>query len=195
MTWYDDNEGAAKPEPQKCDDCGREKTCARCDATPHTVEDLYQGWRFRTPMGRWETVTRVEQETKYSPVRIWTDKTGPEYSWKLNRWTKVKATPPDYDNPGEPEIRIIEHTYSREAPMWAVLTSSHIRNADTETVLVQAGYAGAGKGWTIVHYPNGGNEQAVEHADSKAKARTALMAAARQHAKALKIRVRKQEAR
>ncbi len=171
-----------------CESCGGELKCPGCDDTRPTAEDLYQGWLLRSPLDRLETVTRVEQEGSYGPVRVWTDKTGPNYSWRYHRTERVDAVRPPQLFHGDPEIRVVEYDYARDAPMYAVPTLSTIYRADSSRgYLVEARYQ-KGKGWYVSHRPGGGDVATTWH-DSKAKARTALKAAAKIHAKALGVKV------
>ncbi|MFG2056649.1 hypothetical protein ACGFI9_21765 [Micromonospora sp. NPDC048930] len=177
-----------KREPT-CLSCGGDKKCLGCDDTRPKAERLDQGWRFMSPLDRWETVERVEQANDYAPVRVWTDKTGPGYSWLIPRWRKLHAVAPALRWHGTPEIRIFEYQYARDAPMYAIATLGTVRQPDIEDCLVEARYTRE-DGWKVVHRPDGGGEPVVvDCGRSKARARTALRAAARQHAKALGVKV------
>lgn len=177
-----------------CLNCGGGKKCLGCDDTRPTAEKLAPGWRIVSPLDREETVERVEQATEYAPVRVWTDKTGSDYSWLIPRWRKLDAAaPPRHGRHGTPEIRIIEHRFGRDAPMYAVPTLDTVYRPDNfEDYLAEAHYSRE-TGWTVTHRPDGGGERvAVDCGRSKAKARTALRQAARQHAKALGVKVTEQ---
>lgn len=174
-----------------CLGCGGDKKCLGCDDVRPVAEGLDVGWRFVSSLGRWETVDRVEQASQYAPVRVWTDATGPDYSWLIPRWRKVHAVAPPLRWHGTPEIRIVEYQYARDAPMYAVTTLDTVRHVDpaTEDHLVQACYSRE-SGWQVVHRPDGGGDLVVvDCGRSKAKARTALWAVAREHARALGVRV------
>ncbi|MDQ7905510.1 hypothetical protein RB614_13350 [Phytohabitans sp. ZYX-F-186] len=176
-----------KREPT-CLGCGADRKCVGCDDIRPTAEKLYAGWRFVSPLDRWETVERVEQANEYAPVRVWTDKTGPAYSWLIPRWQKVDAVaPPPRTLHGTPEIRVFEHGYARDAPMYAIPTLDTVYRPDTSDHLVEARYSRE-RGWAVTHRPNGGDSVTV-WCESKAKARTALRSAAREHAKALGVKV------
>jgi hypothetical protein len=176
-----------KHEPT-CLGCGADRKCVGCDDIRPQAEKLREGWRFVSPLDRWETVQRVEQDSEYAPLRVWTDKTGPDYSWLIPRWRRLDAVaPPPRTLHGTPEIRVYEYEYARDAPMYAVTTLDTVYGPDIENHLVEARYS-RDSGWTVTHRPNGG-APAVIQCDSKAKARTALRAAARHHAKALGVKV------
>lgn len=176
-----------KHEPT-CLGCGGDRKCLGCDDVRHEAEALSPGWRFVSPLNRWETVTRTEQANEYAPVRVWTNLTGQGYSWLITRWQKVDAVaPPPRTLHGTPEIRVFEHDYARDAPMYAVPTLDTVHRPDTSEHLVEARYSRE-RGWAVSHRPNGG-ELITVWCDSKAKARTALRAAAREHAKALGVKV------
>ncbi|WP_431728241.1 hypothetical protein [Verrucosispora sp. TAA-831] len=181
----------AQREPT-CLNCGGGKKCLGCDDTRPSAEKLAPGWRFVSPVGREETVERVEQATDHSPVRVWTDKTGADYSWLIPLWRKLDAVAPLRRSPqqGTPEIRIVEYDYSRDAPMYAQAALSTTRRPDNaENCLAEARYSRE-HGWRVVHRPDGGGEMVViDCGRSKARARTALRQAARQHARALGVKV------
>ncbi|MEU5950351.1 hypothetical protein ABZ793_33075 [Micromonospora sp. NPDC047465] len=175
-----------KHEPT-CLSCGGTKQCVGCDDIRPVAETLDQGWRFLSPAGRWETVERAERENEYAPVRVWTDKTGSGYSWSIPPWRKVEAVPPVRWH-GVPEIRIWEYDYARDAPMYAVVTLDTVYRPDTDHAVVEGRYSRE-DGWRVIHRPDGGEVVVIDCGRSKDKARSALRAAARQHAKALGVQV------
>lgn len=175
-----------------CDGCGGTLKCRICDDLRPTAGELSQGWMLRSPLDRWEKVVRVRHDEKYGPVLVNTDKTGPEYAWRYFSSSKVTATPPPMQFHGVPEIRIVETPW-HDGAMYAVPTLSTV-NPDRSTVLVEAHFAGRGKGWKVSDRPGGGDLVVTEF-DTKAKARAALRAAARAHAKALGVKVVSQPTR
>ncbi|MFI6228916.1 hypothetical protein ACIBCR_16555 [Micromonospora echinospora] len=175
-----------KREPT-CLSCGGTKQCLGCDDNRPVAEKLAPGWRFVSPLNRWETVERVERANEYGAVQVWTDKTGPDYSWSIRPWTRLDAVAPPWRPHGTPEIRVWEYDYARDAPMYAVVTLDTVYRPDTDHALVEATYS-RDTGWKVVHRPDGG-EVVVIDCGNKAKARTALRAAARHHAKALGVKV------
>lgn len=176
-----------KREPT-CQGCGADRKCVGCDDIRPSADKLYPGWRFVSPLDRWETVERVAQETEYSPMQVWTDKTGPDYAWLIPHWHKIDGNAPSSRVHGTPEIRIIEYDYARDAPMYAVTTTDLIYRPGNDNHLVEAHYS-RDHGWTVTHRPDGAGATVVIRCDSKAKARTALREAARRHAKALGVKV------
>ncbi|WP_320069140.1 hypothetical protein [Micromonospora sp. RTGN7] len=171
-----------------CRICGGSKKCVGCDDIRPVAEQVAQGWQVVSPLGRWETVERVERATEFSAVRVWTDRTGPGYSWSIPPWRKLDAAAPPRRCHGVAEVRVWEHDYARDAPMYAVITLDTIHRPDTEHPLAQASYSREA-GWAVTHRPDGGEVVVIDCGRSKAAARTALRAAARQHAKALGVRV------
>lgn len=179
-----------KSEPT-CRSCGGDKKCPGCDDIRPTADKLAPGWRFASPMNRWETVERVEQANEYAPMRVWTDKTGPDYSWLIPHYRKLDAVAPPWWPHGALEIRVVEYQYARDAPMYAVLTLDTVYRPDNDHPVAEAHYS-RDDGWKVTHRPDGGGEAVVvDCGRSKAKARSALRAAARQHAKALGVKVAK----
>ncbi|WP_320069636.1 hypothetical protein [Micromonospora sp. RTGN7] len=177
-----------KHEPT-CRSCGGNKQCVGCDDIRPKAEQLAPGWQFFSRLGRWETVERIEQANEYAPMRVWTDKTGPDYSWSIPGWRQLDAVAPPRRPHGTPEIRICEYRYDRAAPMYAVVTLDTVYHAENKDPVAEAHYSREG-GWTVRHRPDGGGDVVVINCGpSKAKARTALRAAARQHAKALGVKV------
>ncbi|GAB3856711.1 hypothetical protein GCM10029963_53540 [Micromonospora andamanensis] len=179
-----------KAEPT-CLSCGGGKVCLGCDDTRPRADRLAPGWQFMSPMNRWETVERVEQANEYAPVRVWTDKTGPDYSWLIPQWRQLDAIAPPWRPHGTPEIRVVEYQYDRSAPMYAVITLDTVYRPDNDDPVAEAHYSRE-TGWKVTHRPGGGDMIAIDCGRSKAKARTALRAAARQHAKALGVKVTEQ---
>lgn len=177
-----------KREPT-CLSCGADKQCLGCDDTRPSAEKLEAGWRFVSPLDRWETVERVDRANEYAPVQVWTDLTGPDYAWLIPAWHKVHAAAPAQRLHGTPEIRLFEYGYARDAPMYALPALDTAHRGDVQHPLVEARYSRE-DGWRVVHRPDGGGDQVVvDCGRSKAKARTALRAAARHHAKALGVKV------
>jgi hypothetical protein len=190
MNWDDDRDTPA--DPRKCLACGTEKVCPTCSPKPDTrpdAEDLRVGWQLRTPLHRWETVTAVDSQIDgfSSLVRVWTDNTGPGYCLVYLRWDKVIAHPPDPQSDGTPEVRVIE-SFRPDGPMYAVITSSTVRQPDTHLALVQAHTPGRGQGWKLAHWRNGTELVTVEGL-TKAAARAGLRRAAREHAHALNVKL------
>ncbi|MFC4146580.1 hypothetical protein ACFO0M_09965 [Micromonospora mangrovi] len=172
-----------------CLSCGGRKHCLGCDDTRPQAKRLWQGWRFVSPLNRWETVERVEQTSEYAPMRVWTDQTGPDYSWLIPGFRRLDAAGPALRPHGTAEIRIVEYDYARDAPMFAVATLDTVHSPEVADHLAEARYSRE-DGWKVRHRPDGGGDPVVvDCGRSKAKARTALRAAARQHAKALGVKV------
>lgn len=159
--------------------------------------ELDTGWHFRSPIDRWETVSRVEIEgsAQYPvAVRVWTDQTGPDYAWRLSYRDRVHAVPPTAEYVAQqPEIRLVDlprDSFSGGRYI-AVLTFRAVAVPDFIYTLVRAEHVAAG-GWAVCDRPAGGDEVVTRH-PTKAHARTAVRRAARVHAKALGIPVREEE--
>lgn len=157
--------------------------------------ELNIGWLFHSPAGRVEKVTNVDTgngRIAYA-VRIFTEDTGPDYSWRIPRTDKVHALPPHPNRhpSNEPHLRIIE-LVGANASIIVVPAYRWQAVPAMELALANARYLGPGKGWELWDHPAGG-DAVVTHHDSKAKARTAIMAAARAHAAALKLPIRKDD--
>jgi hypothetical protein len=86
-----------------------------------------------------------------------------------------------------PEVRVIE-SFRPDGPMYAVITSSTVRQPDTHLALVQAHTPGRGQGWKLAHWRNGTELVTVEGL-TKAAARAGLRRAAREHAHALNVKL------
>ena len=156
------------------------------------ADDLYSRWTFRSPAGRWETVVAVDHDER-PWTRVWTDKTGPDWAWRFLSSTKLEAAGPlgGGQNDPQPEVRIVDLSVGRGGQMVAVVTQRNVQwpSFGDGASLATAYHEGAGKGWKVVDRPGGGAAVETQHS-SKATARTALLRAARAHAKALKIPVR-----
>src|SRR5690349_7531113 len=107
------------PEKPRCPECESELTCKNCDDRRPKAEDIYAPGQIRSPFGRWETITRVDQPDRFGPVRVWTEETGPGFSWRYNRWDHVDFVPALVGRNGAPEVRVIEWA-GRDGFMYAI---------------------------------------------------------------------------
>lgn len=174
-----------EPKQPNCVDCGQELACRECNDTRPTAGDLYAGWRILSPFDRWETIVKVEHPDRYGPVRVWTSELGEQIPWTFPAWRKMTAREPDTRMHGEPEIRVVEYDYARDAPMYAVATASTNRGdiITGDGVLVRATYT-RGEGWTVHHHwPDRGGPPEATRRGSKAAARTEVRRIAREYAK------------
>ncbi len=194
-----------EPKQPDCQECGHELGCRSCNDIRPKAEELYPGWTLRTPMGTWERVLKVEHDSQYSPIFVWTDE-HPTWAWEYTRWRKVDAAPPRIAVPGKPEIRYMGDSRDTNS-LWVVVTQD-TQNwgwgiPDSEYVLAQAGCGNRLKGWwiqqrqdgTAEHTPGGGHM--THQGISKAEARSTLKRLGKEYAKALGIpfRVDQREAR
>lgn len=147
----------------------------------HFVSELNSGWRFWTPAGRVEIITMMEPDRPTGGYwwRIWTVETGPGWSWRLHRDRRVHALPDTFRN--TPKLRFID---LHGSSMHIVPMFGHDQVPDFMLALCEAKYLGHGLGWLVSDRPDGGDEVRTEH-PTKARARTALLAAGRHHAKVL----------
>lgn len=154
----------------------------------HFVSELNIGWKFWSPAGRLETITRMEPTNAGAYWwRIWTEQTGPAWSWR--RWAddRVHAIPP---NPvAAAYLRVVDLSARRHgASMHIVPVENDFDIPDFKLTLVHAEYLGAGQGWRVTDRPDGGDDAVTEY-PSKAKAQAALLKAGRTHAKILGLKL------
>lgn len=144
------------------------------------ANELAPGDRFHTAAMRWETVTAVSPSEQPWIVSVFTDVTGPGYAWPLSPGEKVQAI--RGWRIGTAQVRIeITHFQVRAR----VATDVSPR---TGPVLAEAFHMGRGHGWRIHDHGNG-TGLVVTDAPTKAKAISAVRAAAKAHAKALRLAV------
>jgi hypothetical protein len=179
-----------------CPECESELTCPVCTAEKDprpTAEEVYMCGRIRSPFGRWETITRVEQVDRYGPVQVWTEEAGPDFCWRYNRWDKVDFVPPP---PSEatpaPEVRVVEWE-GHDGYMYVLAIGdgrSYGWVPPSSSVLAESRSAGRGKGWWVsTHYQSADGKPMQFEFPSKAKARTKMNEIARAYAKLLKVKV------
>lgn len=182
--WLERYVGAIAPEHG-------EETCDH----RHFVAELNVGWVWRTPAGRLETITRMDAvDSSEYWWRIWTDLTGPGYSWRMRRNDRVDAIPRSWKQ--APRLLLVDLTGARSAgggwaSMHVVPTSPSDQIPDFHLTLCEARHLGPGNGWKVTDRPDGGDEVTTHHT-TKAKARTALVSAGRHHAKALGLTLYKE---
>ena len=156
------------------------------------ARELDTGWAFRSPLDRWETITRLALDLIW--VRVWTAEVGPDWSYRFRDDERLHAVPPlaaQFDR--QPEVRILDlpgmpRLLAAAPRMLAVLTFADVEIPDMARGLADARRLGRGPEWTVSDRPGGGDEVTTRHA-SKAAAKTALRRVARAHAAALGIRV------
>lgn len=161
---------------------GHDPDC--CDHR-YFVSELNLRWRFWTPAGRVETITAMESDPGEYWWRIWTDKTGPAWSWRRRRDDRVHALPtaPDH-GPRLLFVDLAGANLAGRASMHIVPAFEYQQIPDFNLTLVWARHRGPGLGWAMTDRPDGGDEISTAYT-TKAKARTALLAAGRAHAKIL----------
>ncbi len=145
------------------------------------VDELAVGDQLFTPAGRWETVAKLDDATWL--VRVFTDRTGPAYSWSLPRhrelpglraaWTLLKPT-----------VRV----ESTQRGVVAFIGADEYVNGWASYVLADASPLGRGEGWEVRDRPAGGELARLQVA-SKVEAMSAVRRAARAHAAALGLRL------
>jgi hypothetical protein len=156
------------------------------------VGELNTGWAFWTPAGRLETIERMEPvDTSEWWWRIWTKETGPDWSWRRQSFDRVHAVQP---NPiYGPHLRLVElkRSVSSGGSMHLVPAKGLEPIPDFNLTLVEARHLGTGLGWQMTDRPDGGEPVFSNHT-TQAKARTAVLAAGRRHAKILKLKIYKE---
>jgi hypothetical protein len=171
--------------------------CPTCGDTRATANQIWAGWRLRTPLGRWENVARVEQPRgEYGPVLIWTEETGDQVPFRYWRLAKVDARPPELTFHGQPELRVHEMSW-RDGPIYVIPTMNTFAAplGGGEHVLVEARHV-KGEGWQVVHRPDPMTDDVVViRFANKAKARAEVRRLGREYAKkmGLKLAVPKAE--
>jgi hypothetical protein len=161
------------------------------DDRRYPVEDLTAGWHFRSPLDRWETVTRAYGGSGLNIyVQVWTEQTGPDYAWRLLRSDRVHAVPPPPARfPRQPEVRVVDLSSASRPRIVAVATFADCAVPDMRPTLVTAERRPQrdGGGWLVIDYPGGDLEAVVTARRDKAGARVALRSAAAAHARSLGV--------
>jgi len=145
------------------------------------VDELAVGDQVYTPAGRWETVQDLDSSTWL--VRIFTDHTGPAYSWSVPRHRELPGLPA--------ALALITpkiHVESTRRGVVAVIGTDEHVNGWASYVLAEAASLGRGEGWEVRNRPAGGELDRLTVA-SKAEALSAVRRAARGHATALGLRL------
>lgn len=147
------------------------------------IDDLRAGDQVFSPAGRWETVWSVVFEPSSYLVRLYTDRTGSDYSWTLERHQELTTVT-------AARVRVIPTVRVRNSShnvVAYIATDDFLRGFGMVT-LADASPLGRGRGWEIRDRPTGG-EITVTVVASKAAAVSLVRAAARAHAKALGLSV------
>lgn len=163
----------------------------RCDHR-HFGGELNVGWVWRTPAGRLETITRIERaDIGDYWWRVWTDLTGPGYSWRIRHDDRVDAIPRSWKQ--APRLLFVDLPKgARGASMHVVPGSPSDAIPNFLLTLCHAQHLGAHKGWKVFDRPDGGGQVVTDH-PTKAKARTALLVAGEHHATALGMTLYKED--
>ncbi|MER5608253.1 hypothetical protein AB0F93_00585 [Micromonospora tulbaghiae] len=157
--------------------------------------ELNVGWLLHSPAGRLEKVTDVDEGAGHLAyaVRVFTEDTGPDYSWRLPRHDKVHALPrhPHGHPSTEPHLLVFE--LSGPSGRISVVPAYRWQEIpEFRLALATARPLGPGQGWEVTDHPGGGDLVVTTHS-SKAKARSAIVAAAKAHAAALKLPLREEK--
>lgn len=164
----------------------------------YQVGSLWVGWRFFSPAGRWETVVSVDDggnQHSYM-ISVKTDKTAADYAWPLRSHNEVRAIPPGMLDDEDPlrQIWLMDFPGSGGSPARILVgIAEHGRwsagNGIIDNTLVHAQHLGrGGEGWEVIDRPNGDTTDAGRRRQvfpTKARAKSAAVAAAKQHAKKL----------
>lgn len=164
------------------------------DRLQYEIDSLYRDCQIWTPLGRWETITSIQDLDSYRR-RVTTDRCKPGYGWVFARWNKFDAIIPRGDRfTPDPEIRLVDLQNAATPRMVLVATSAGIEIPDFGAYVAEAVYLGHGKGWQVNDRRGTGDLDTTCHT-SKATARTAIRAAGRAHAKGLGVRYCEQHGR
>lgn len=151
------------------------------------VAELQPDDQMWSPAGRWETVTSTEYLDGRGLIAVHTNKTVDGYGWILTCTTDL------------PVMSAVELRHQRSVAVEATpggdliaVLSDPAYNAwhwdDGSVTLAQASHK-RGEGWTIADHLGTGNVQTTTYAN-KAEARSAIVRAAKAHAKGLGVRYR-----
>lgn len=136
----------------------------------YQVIGLGDGWEFRSPAGRWETVLRVDHDSDVFCSRIWTDHTG-TYGWYLPSSREIHAIPPRKVARQDLVIRLVDRGPSAGdlARMSLIITglAANFPWAEWEDLPVAAQHLGRGLGWKLLHRPCGVEDLVQEYYDQK----------------------------
>lgn len=184
---YGDERKLTNATRPACPDCEIGMVCTDCEDLRPTAEDLYEEWELRSPLGRWEIVTKVDRP-KFGKISVYTKQCGGQ-PWRYWRETKVDARYPKNTFHGDPEIRLCE-LGSRLGMMWLQATQSTTVNPRVGDAgeLAMARHNATDRRWDITHRPAGAEEDVVIHCTSKSRARTELKKLGRQYAKTLGVK-------
>ncbi len=179
-----------KPE---CGDCGNALTCPDCsrekDPRP-TADKLYPRCQVRSPLGRWETVTRVHRDG-YGPFWVWTKEAGDDFAWHYAVWEKIDMVHPLPSSEGDPvpEVRVVEWA-GADGHMYAIAigTGRTYGLIPSMSATLVESRSVRGQGWWVAAAGTPGEQIKVEGL-SKAQARSKVRALARAYAKQLGIKV------
>jgi hypothetical protein len=149
------------------------------------IDELRAGDQMFSPAGRWETITAFE-DTPAVLIRIRTDRTG-DYAWLLSGSLEVLALTPA-------NLRATTRTVAVEetkSGIVAVLSSPSYTSYcwDDGSLTLAMAQQKRGEGWEFTDWPGGG-ELVVTTLPSKAAARSAIVRAARAHARGLGVKYR-----
>lgn len=156
------------------------------------AEDLYPRCVIVSPFGRRETVTRTVDDPPF--VRVFTDLTGPGYGWRCLTTDRVTAlstpsaaeTSPAY---AHPEIRVLDLSTAATPRLLAVATDASIEIPQMAGTMAIATRIARGPTWEVTTYPVDSGGSATRVVADKTRARQAVNAHARLHAKALGVAV------
>lgn len=150
------------------------------------VDELRSGDQMWSPVGRWETVTAVEHLASGIMVRLATDKTRDGYAWTLRASADIQALT-SYQQRHVRTVAVEETKRGIVAVLSDPTYTSYCWD-DESITLAQATYTRA-EGWTVADH-KGDSTVHTETCASKAAARSAIIRAARAHAKGLGVKYR-----
>nr|MDT0660813.1 hypothetical protein [Micromonospora sp. DSM 115978] len=168
-------------------DQGIDEATGHAPATPeprYTAVDLDAGWQVLSPLGRWETVTRVVEHN--ARVRVWTAWTTAAFSWRYGPQDRVDVIPTRGPSVADPQIRIVESHRSRSGPAFIAAAPGSASQMMPNFLHELVSARPLDGQWQVVDRPDGG-EQVIVTRPNRATARTAVRQRARVHAKRLGV--------
>lgn len=157
------------------------------DRHQYEIDKLYRDCQIWTPLGRWETITSIE-DIDTVRRKVTTDRCSQGYAWTFARWQEFDAIIPRGERfVPDPEVRLVDLQNAATPRMVLVATAAQIEIPDFCTYVAEAVYLGHGQGWDV-RDRRGSGELFTAHCTSKAAARTLMRSAGRAHAKGLGVR-------
>lgn len=157
---------------------------------PYTAVALRPGWEFRSPAGRWELVTEVDDPSASYFTKVWTNRSG-TFGWLLASSRSIHAIPPrKSDQPVQ--VRLCDPGRTGNVQRMSIVLA--YANAvfpwtDVDELPAVATFQGRGLGWDVQYRPNGADDVVVENHPDKLHAKRHMTAIMRSYAQALGLQI------